>query len=69
MTKETVTLRDVYEAINKLEDRMAHRIEKIETDVDQNTTFRNQLIGKMTVIFAIIGVGVNWAWDIFVNRK
>ena len=64
-----VTLRDIYEAINALEAKMTHRMEKVEGDVEENTTFRNQLIGKMTVIFAVIGVSVNLLWDYIFNNK
>ena len=69
MTNDKVTLRDVYDAVNSLEAKMTHRVEKLEVCVDDNTNFRNQLIGKMTVIFAVIGISVNWLWDIFVNKK
>jgi len=70
MTKNgNVTLKDVYEAINALENRVMHRVEKIEENVEENTTFRNQLIGKMTALFVILGIGINALWDLFINRK
>jgi len=69
MTNGKVTLKDVYGAINDLENKVVHRIEAVEQKVDENTDFRNQLIGKITVIFAAIGIGVNWLWDAIINNK
>ena len=69
MTNEKVTLRDIYDAIGALEakitNRYDHKIETLEVCVDENTDFRNQLVGKMTVIFFVIGVAVNWICDLF----
>lgn len=73
MTNARVTIKDVYELVDSkidtLEKRVMHRVEEIEEDVKTNTTFRNQLIGKMTVVFIAIGFVVNWLWDYFINNK
>lgn len=68
-----VTLRDVYEAVSDLEAKVDKRYEArfqhLELAVEENTTFRNQLIGKITAIFTILGIGINFVWDYFVNNK
>ena len=73
MSNERVTLRDVYDAIGDLEAKIDKRYEArflhIETTVEENTTFRNQLIGKITVLFAVVGLGINFLWDWFFNQR
>lgn len=64
-----ITNQDIYNAINDLRQEVNHNLERLEDDVKENTNFRNQLIGKITVMMALIGIGVNWLWDLFVNRK
>jgi len=67
MTNNKVTLRDVYDLVerktNSLETKFEHKIEKLEIQIDCNTDFRNQLVGKMTVIFVVIGTAINFVWD------
>jgi hypothetical protein len=65
---DRVTIRDVYNQVAGLEKKLGERIDKVEIEVDANTTFRNQLIGKITVIVALLGIGINWLWDSLVNR-
>lgn len=65
----TVTNKDLYEAIERLEGKLMNRIEKLETNVDANTDWRNQLTGKITIIMIVVGIGINWAWDYFFNTK
>lgn len=69
MTNNRVTLRDIYDAVNALESKVTHRIDGVEKQVDENTSFRNQLVGKITLLFALMGIAVNWIWDVLINRK
>lgn len=59
----SVTNKDLYEAIERLEGKLVKRIERLEACVDDNTAWRNQLTGKMTVLMIFIGAGINWLWD------
>ena len=69
MTKnDTVTNRDLYDIINDLRKEMACRIDKIEIEVRETTNWKNQLTGKITVLVAVIGIGVNILWDYLFNK-
>lgn len=65
---KNITLKDVYEVVQRLEDKMDGKFDKLDEEVKENTNFKNQLIGKMTVIFAIIGISVNMVWDYIFNK-
>ena len=65
---KNITLKDVYDVVQRLEDKMDGRFEKIEEEVATNTNFRNQLIGKITVVVVFIGLGINMAWDYIFNK-
>lgn len=58
-----ITNKDLYEAINELRKEISHRLEKVEEKVEDNTAWRNQLTGKIAVLFIIIGAGINLAMD------
>ena len=70
MTKKTdySLLLEIHKICNRLEDKMDGKFEKLDEEVTKNTDFRNQLIGKITVIFAVIGVVFNYLWDYFFNK-
>ena len=63
MTNGTITNRELYEAIEKLEDKIGHRLEKMEMCVDENTNWRNRVMGQLTIMMIIIGTAINWAWS------
>ena len=80
MTNNKVTQKDIYEAIQDFRSEVTHmfekqaegcnsKYEKVQEQVTENTDWRNKAIGQVTVIFAIIGLGVNWLWDILVSNK
>ena len=68
MTNGTVTNKDLYEAIEKLESKIAHRLEKVEECVADNTAWRNQLTGKLAVMMGVVGLSINIVWDKLFNR-
>ena len=58
-----VTLRDVYDVVNRLEDKMDTRLKEIERCVEQNTNFRYKLLGCAGVIGAVAGGAVSVVWE------
>jgi len=68
MTKENVSLKDVYDAVNGLREEMTTKIEKIEKEVDKNTTWRNRMTGQITVIVIIVGIIINWLSDTIMGK-
>jgi len=65
----SITNQHIFDELKDLRLELKQDMKDLKLDVDQNTTFRNQLVGKMTAIFAIIGIGVNLLWDYIFNRK
>ncbi len=67
-----ITNQDIYELIDSkftaFETKYDRRLELMQNQINTKTDFRNQMVGKMTVIFAVIGVGINWLWDLFTRR-
>jgi len=62
--REEVTLRDIYDAVGKLEEKMdkrmsglqvdiADRISKVEIRTDSLETFRDNMMGKIAIITVI----------------
>ena len=68
MNKDSVTLRDIYNAIGELRKELSGRIEKVEDDVVDINNWRNKLIGQFSVIMVLIGIGINYLWDFFVRK-
>ena len=55
--KDEVTLRDIYDAVSKLEDKMDKRyndrLSKIESRTDVLETFRDNMMGKIAIITVV----------------
>jgi len=74
-----VSQKDIYEAIQDFRKEVTHmfdkqskrfddRYDKVQEQVDKNTNWKNKAIGQATVIFTIIGIGVNWIWEAFSSK-
>lgn len=58
-----VTLKDVYDAVNRLEDKFEKRIKPIETDVNELQKFQNRAMGVLTVFSTFIGLIATFVWN------
>ncbi len=58
-----ITNQHIFDAINTLRLEMKQDVKDLRKEVDSNTNWRNQITGKLTVLFVAIGVGVNFAMD------
>jgi hypothetical protein len=63
MTNESVTNRDLYNAINDLRKEVCERVEKIEVKTVEIDNWRNRVVGQFSVIMIIVGAGINYLWD------
>lgn len=63
MTEGKITNKDLYQAINDLRQELGHNIETLQLKVDENTNWRNQVTGKLTVLMIVVGTAINWMWD------
>ena len=59
----TISNKDIFDAINSLRIEMKQDIKDLRVEVDGNTNWRNQITGKLTVLFISIGIGVNFLMD------
>lgn len=60
---ERVSLRDIYEAVNNLEDKMIKRIEKIESNVDSIQSFQNRLLGMVSLLSLFGSALATFIWQ------
>ncbi len=60
--------REIMDMFKESEDRCRERYKELKVEVDDTTCWRNKLTGQITVIVAIVGLGINWLWDA-INKK
>ena len=61
--KNNITLRDVYEIVERLEVKIDNRITKIEDKVDKLEGFENRVYGIAGLISLAIGSGIAFIWN------
>ena len=57
------TVQDVYNIVNRLEDKMDARLCALEKCVDENTSFRYRIIGMASLAGAIAGSLASALWE------
>lgn len=67
-TNGKVTLKDIYEIVNRLEDKMDERLCSVEKRVDILEDFKSRILGIATIISVISGAVFSWFWE-RVTRK
>lgn len=64
-----ITNKDLYEAIERLENKICARYDakfsRLELQIDENTSWRNKIVGQFAIIMVIIGAGINWLFGQF----
>jgi len=67
----TPTLKDIYDVMNRLEDKLDRRMCNAENRIDGLETFRDNLLGKMavfsTIVTAVVTIIVSIIKDKFVK--
>lgn len=63
MSRDTVTLRDLYEAIGLLETKINTKFEKLEERVDKQEGFQNRLIGMGAAVSVFISGLISLLWN------
>lgn len=56
-------LKDVYEVVARIEDKVDRRFVAVETRVDKVEDYQSNLTGKITVLGGIMMLLVNFLWD------
>lgn len=72
MAEDRVTLRDVYDAINRVEDNLKkefnERITKVEKDVEEVKSFQNKLLGVVSALSLFFGSAAAYIWNRIFNN-
>lgn len=61
--KDSVSLRDIYEAVERVEDKMIKRIERVECDVNALQAFQNKALGLLSVVSLFASAIASFIWD------
>jgi hypothetical protein len=59
----TITNQHIFDELTRLRLEIKSDIKELRSDVDSNTGWRNQITGKLTIVFIFIGAGVNLMMD------
>lgn len=49
------TLKDIYDVMNRLEDKLDKRVKCVEDDIEVIKDWKSNLMGKISIIGAIVG--------------
>lgn len=63
MSDEKVTLRDIYRAVERVEDKMDKRIETLEKDVDSLKAFQNRTLGIAGLFATVVSLASTYIWN------
>ena len=63
MTNKRITLKDVYDVVNRLEDKVDRRLVILECRVDKLENFKTRVITAAGIIGAVAGGLISWVWD------
>jgi len=63
MNEDKVTLRDIYDAVNRIEDKLTKRIDGIEEDVDELQSFQNRVLGISMALSVFISGAATFVWN------
>jgi hypothetical protein len=65
MKNNKITLHDIFEIVNRLEDKMDKRLCSVENKVDTLESFKDNLLGKITFMTGIISLIFTCIWEYF----
>lgn len=68
MTKNTITLKDVYDVVNRLEDKMDKRLTDLEDRMEVNEAFRNKAAVSLGVFTTFFTAFASWFWSDIMKR-
>ncbi len=63
MSSDKVTLRDIYQAVEKLEEKLDKRFEKNEDDIAELKAFQNKALGILGVFTTLVSLAVTFFWN------
>lgn len=63
MSSDKVTLRDIYDLLDRLETKIDKRVEKIETDIEDIRAFQNKALGILGIAATFISLSATYVWN------
>ena len=67
MTTDKISLKDIWEIVNRLEDKMDKKVALVESRVDAVESKTDQIMGKIGVAVFIIGAAVSAVVSLIVD--
>ncbi len=68
MNKSTVTLKDVYDIVDRLENKFDDQYKDHETRIRGMEAFQNRAFGILSLVAAFSGVITNFIWAKFTGK-
>jgi hypothetical protein len=68
MPNNKVTIRDIYEIVNRLEDKVDRRLCLIDDKINSLESFKDNLTGKIALLAAILSMGLTLLFN-YVKEK
>lgn len=63
MGRESITLKDVYDAVNRVEDKMDRRFTPLENRVDTLEDFKGRALGVLGIVSFVGSAIFSWGWN------
>lgn len=63
MSTEQVSLRDIYQAVNRIEDKFDKRLDEMDKEIANVKSFQNKTLGVLTAVSIFIGGLSSFVWD------
>jgi hypothetical protein len=63
MSDERITLRDIYDAVNRLEDKLSKRIDGQDKKIERLEGFQNKALGIISIIMLLFSSLVTYFWN------
>lgn len=63
-----VTLKDIYDVVNRLEDKVDCRLTAVEKSVDELQSFQNKVLGIASIAAIFVSAIVTYVWNRIVGK-
>ena len=63
MPNTKITLNDIYQVVNRLEDKIDERLKDVEVRIDKVEDIQSRVIGGVAVVGLFVGGAITWFWD------
>lgn len=63
MARQSITLNDIYEVVNRLEDKMEKRFTPLEEKVDSLEDFRSKAVAIYGLVSLAASAIFSWVWS------